>query len=163
MQAMVDIETLGIIPGAPILSIGAVLFDLEGIHAEYHDNTFFLEGSPELSTVEWWLAQSPEALAGVSTPRVNTFSYAIRQLGDFLEGFPVWGNGSDFDNVHLAYWFRKFGYKWDHRRNRDFRTMKNLFPVDYQFEGVRHNALDDAKSQALRLISICKTYGVKLG
>jgi 3' exoribonuclease, RNase T-like len=47
---------------------------------------------------------------------------------------------------------------WSYRYDFCYRTMYRNFPSaePYRAEGVKHNALDDARSQAKHLISIMK-------
>jgi DNA polymerase III epsilon subunit-like protein len=65
-RVMVDIETLGLDPGAAILSIGAVRFDTDGLGATFERN-IGLESCQEAGltidagTLEWWLQQDADA------------------------------------------------------------------------------------------------------
>lgn len=81
------------------------------------------------------------------------------------KGVRVWGNGSDFDNVILRNAYAAIGstYPWRYNDNMCYRTIKNLAPdVKMARQGVHHNALDDARSQALHLIAICNHLGIQL-
>jgi inhibitor of KinA sporulation pathway (predicted exonuclease) len=75
----------------------------------------------------------------------------------------IWGNGAAFDNTILAAWFKHFNLPWDFRKDRCYRTVKNMFPgVPYQFVGTKHNALADATNQAEHLIQIAKGSNIVL-
>lgn len=160
---MLDIETLGLNPGAPIISIGAVLFSESGIISTFYNASMHWEGSPELGTVKWWLEQERAAQEAILVPKDQPLVDVLRELDGFIGSRPVWGNGSDFDNVHMAHAYKTYGMEWNFRGNRCFRTLKNLYPVDTQLEGTKHNALADALNQTNHLLAIIHKYGVRLG
>ena len=159
-RVMVDIETMGNGPLSAIVAIGAVRFTETGIVDEFTINVDLrssiasgMECDPD--TILWWLKQDDHARASICEKGVS--------LGCALEAFAnwigshaeVWGNGADFDNVILATAYRLCGMKqpWHYTANRCYRTVKNLRPdVEMDRTGVAHNALDDARSQALHLI-----------
>lgn len=69
----------------------------------------------------------------------------------------VWGNGADFDNVILGSAYRRLGKSipWAFYNSRCYRTVKSLQPgCRIERAGTHHNALDDAKSQALHLMRL---------
>jgi exodeoxyribonuclease VIII len=73
------------------------------------------------------------------------------------KSLPTWGNGASFDNVIMdnAYRAVNMTRPWLPWEDRCYRTMKNLvnIPIDKR-EGVYHNALDDALTQAKHLMKI---------
>ena len=85
-NVMIDIETMDLIPGAAIVSIGAVVFDPR--YNVVTDDTFYTEldwkaqgRSIDKGTKEWWKGQSPKAksaLRGTTT------------LEDALEDLAFW-------------------------------------------------------------------------
>ena len=161
-HVMVDLETLGNGSNAVIIAIGAVMFDHTGI-----GDTFYTNVSPQscvdvglqmdVSTVMWWMQQTEQSRSifkKVSSPLKTA-------LDDFAlwypEGAALWGNGATFDNVILANAYRAVGVEqpWAYWNDRCYRTLKNLYPhVKLERTGVAHNALDDAKSQALHAARI---------
>lgn len=157
-KTMVDIESLGLSSNATILSIGAVKFSLDGLGEEFYMVINF-DNSREIDaeTVKWWMKQAPEAKSAIFNAEAFPAKIVLEMFSDFAKDSEIWGNGSDFDNVVLANAFEQQGLKWNHRANRCYRTLKSLVP---QFElkriGVHHNALDDAKSQALHAIELLK-------
>ncbi len=167
---MIDLETMDTAPTAAIVSIGAVKFNKKGILDEFYKVVDLadcvnkgLTMSP--STVQWWISQpnKTDTFDGYKSDYLNSvllnFSYWIGQDAR------VWGNGSDFDNVILrnAYNAYTLTYPWKYYNNMCYRTMKNLAPnVKMVRSGNHHNALDDAKSQALHLIAICDHLGIQL-
>ena len=179
---MLDLETLGSNPRAPIASIGAVLFDPEeGIVEETFYRVIDIKSYDEYkdyfaldySTVSWWMAQSSDAIRStfVDGEKIPLGT----ALDDFASFVPsrlstlMWGNGADFDNVILAHAYDMLSINkpWSFRNNRCFRTVKNMVGtlVPFVREGTHHNSLDDATSQAkflmeaLKIIRIGETSG----
>lgn len=167
---MLDVETLGTSPGCIILSIGAVYFDKEQLGEEFYtvinkSSSIYYNMAEEPRTVLWWekqneaarevLSQAVESKVTVQAA-LHNFSYFIRSLN--FKDICIWGNGSDFDNVLLQAYYEALlePTPWDsHKNNRCYRTLKSLFPgIPIIKQGVVHNALDDAKSQALHAITL---------
>lgn len=167
---MVDLETLGQGAGCVILSIGAVIFDeVTGVLGE----TFYTNVNrascvaagltEDESTVTWWSRQSSEAqqaLRDAELPDAPSLSDALQAFSAFVQsGDEIWGNGSDFDNAILAAAYKAAGMltPWKFWNNRCYRTLKNL-RTDIAFEriGTHHNALDDAKTQAIHAIQLLR-------
>ena len=165
-HVMIDIETMGTDPNCPVLSVGAVSFDREniisGFYAECSMESAFVGASVDASTVSWWMKQA-------DAPRLklaNAKGSHRDMLNNFREWIPsdlsgVWGNGASFDNVILGQAFKREGMKvpWPFWLDRCYRTVKNIFEVPFDRFGDHHNALDDAKSQAIHLISISRMNG----
>jgi hypothetical protein len=185
-DVMVDLETLGTVPGFAILSIGAVAFDEDGLYGDDNGEGFyavvhrptcveaFLTVCPE--TLKWWEKKSEDArqvLTQSLDPHGSLpLAEALERFNVFLSKFGgrqmarVWGNGSDFDNAGLAcaYDAAKVRPGWSFWNNRCYRTFKNLArDVEMEREGTYHNAFDDARSQALHLVKILKAKGLTLG
>ena len=166
-DVMVDLETLGTGPGCAILSIGAVAFDLDAgrLGAEFHTlvsttscREFGLR--EEGDTRDWWARQSVAARKVVEEASTCDVSLttALERLAAFIRshgGAPrvrLWGNGADFDNAILADLYRRVGHQppWNFWNSRCFRTLKSLASGhEPDREGTHHNALDDARHQAL--------------
>jgi exodeoxyribonuclease VIII len=162
-HVMIDIETLGNGSNAVLISLGAVEFNAEGVYSAFYRNidpqSCVDAGlKMDVSTVMWWMQQSDAArsvfkLQGEPLPNV---------LIHFNQWFPedacVWGNGATFDNVILsnAYDACKIKKPWKYWADRCYRTTKALYPgvKPDPFAGTAHNALDDARHQALHLIRI---------
>ena len=163
-EVMVDIETLGIVPGSVIIQIGAVDFDLDKIGEGFKINITKQSGldlnmKVDPSTVRWWKNQSAEAIASVSAePRVD-IGTALEMFNTWFNsvgGQTIWGNGSTFDNalMDMAYRVTRVPRPWHFTNDRDLRTLVAVAGmmgieeprVNY---GVAHDGLDDAISQAL--------------
>ncbi len=170
-QVMVDLETLGNRPGCVVISIGAVLFDETSIGPEFYAEISQFDSErhglrADLSTMRWWKSKPLEAARVVwrtsSEPStsIHSLSDALGAFGAWLPSRPeVWGNGAAFDNVILAECFKAAGMKmpWDFKRDRCYRTLKSLFPeVPFKRTGTHHNALDDARSQAVHASAILR-------
>ena len=171
---MLDLETMGTGPDAAIIAIGAVAFDIEGgLLGDSFYTTISLEsavvngGVMDPSTVLWWMKQDDAARneftnPGASMPLALTlFRYWMEKLAPEAgtDSLRVWGNGADFDNVILSSAYRRAGLErpWGRFANRCYRTIKSLHPhIKIDRSGTHHNALDDAKSQALHLIAMLK-------
>lgn len=170
-NVMIDLETMGNTPGCAIIAIGAVMFDENGLGEEFY-RTIDIEDAVKRglhmdpSTVKWWTEQNPVALK-----QAMAGEYSLeRALVDFAEwlnhpsraGASVWGNGSDFDNVLLAAAYKAIDKElpWKFYLNKCYRTLKGLFPKNKLVRvGTFHNALDDAKSQALHAIELLAKIG----
>jgi exodeoxyribonuclease VIII len=174
MQIMLDIETMGNGSQAAIIAIGAVAFDLNGVYAKFYAQCS-LESSVDAglvmdpSTVIWWLKQSDQARAAFNSNEIaDTLGAALSQFSGFCwenQVSGMWGNGATFDNVIMSNAYRLTGLEqpWKFWHDRCYRTIKSLYPsVKLVRTGTHHNAVDDAESQAVHLIDICKTYGVTL-
>ena len=163
---MIDLETMGKNPDAPIISIGAIFFDPQtGDMGPEFIKTIDLEtagGVIDRDTIKWWLKQSREAQSAIMTDEIP-LDDALLQLREFIDEnsgeffVQVWGNGANFDNTILRRSYERQGIPcpWRYYNDRDVRTIVELGKaIDFdartaiQFEGERHNALDDARYQA---------------
>lgn len=168
VNVMLDLETLGNSNNAVIVSIGAVVFDTGGLKDEFYINidpeSCVAEGlALDASTVLWWLKQSEAARGAITSPARPPVSLRSA-LDQFSKWIPVdsrvWGNGATFDNVILENAYRATGLPapWGYWNSLCYRTLKSIFwNVEYPvFEGVAHNALDDAKHQAKHAVAILR-------
>lgn len=163
-NVMLDLETLGNKPNSVILAIGACFFAGGKIHDEFYIriNAESCERHGlrmDASTVLWWLQQNEAARAEVCKPSEVTLREGLEEFAEWIgtQRPKVWGNGSDFDNVILknAYDHTRLDVPWNFWDNRCYRTVKNLnYKIPFEKTGTAHNALDDAKGQALHLMRI---------
>ncbi|HCK1892763.1 TPA: 3'-5' exoribonuclease [Escherichia coli] len=163
---MIDLETMGKNPDAPIISIGAIFFDPQtGDMGPEFSKTIDLEtagGVIDRDTIKWWLKQSREAQSAIMTDEIP-LDDALLQLREFIDEnsgeffVQVWGNGANFDNTILRRSYERQGIPcpWRYYNDRDVRTIVELGKAigfdartAIPFEGERHNALDDARYQA---------------
>ncbi|EIV5643983.1 MULTISPECIES: 3'-5' exonuclease [Klebsiella] len=172
VHVMVDLETMGKKHNAPIVAIGAVVFDpATGSIGESFYKVVCLESSVnwgaviDPSTVIWWLKQSSEARSAIVNDDAIPLLDALLQFREFVSDnvaggskkAQVWGNGASFDNSILrsSYDCIAEDYPWEYWNDRDVRTMVELGQTigfdpktTIPFEGDRHNALADAIHQA---------------
>lgn len=172
VHVMVDLETMGKKHNAPIVAIGAVVFDpATGSIGESFYKVVCLESSVnwgaviDPSTVIWWLKQSSEARSEIVNDDAIPLLDALLQFREFVSDnvaggskkAQVWGNGASFDNSILrsSYDCIAEDYPWEYWNDRDVRTMVELGQAisfdpktTIPFEGSRHNALADAIHQA---------------
>lgn len=172
---MVDLETLGRTPGCAILSIGAVEFSRAGLGKEFYevinvDSCLEHYLAQEEKTQKWWEDQSHEArqvLRDAANEETSVglydgliaFNRYVQSIGGKRE-VCVWGNGSDFDNAILAVAYKMVQEEpaWEFWNNRCYRTLKNTIPGPKLVRvGTYHNALDDAKSQALHALDLLQS------
>jgi hypothetical protein len=169
VNIMLDLETMGNGPNAAIVAIGAVEFkpaDMTLGQEYYHiinlESSVKAGGQMDASTVMWWMRQGEEArgkVCGVGMSIHIALSAFAFWLSEQSEPVLIWGNGSDFDNVILAQAYRRadMSVPWKYSSNRCYRTMKALRPdVPLLRAGTHHDALDDAKAQALHLMTILR-------
>lgn len=175
---MLDLETLGTEPNAVIMSIGMVAFDAANnkLGPEFYTPVSVLSSIAEGfrysdSTLNWWERQTPaaravlaDALTTAITPRAA--SNGVREyLQQFSPDVRVWGNGAAFDNELLRGYLRKY-YPvpmWKFWNDRCYRTLNALMAARVEKTdplaarvGTYHNALDDAKTQALRAMQMLR-------
>ncbi len=166
---MIDLETMGTNTNAPIVVIGAVFFDPQTgeIGPVFYivislTDAMNTGAVPDGGTIKWWLKQSSEARAAILTDQVK-LKDALSRFREFINEYSdekfvqVWGNGATSDNAILRTSYERLDIPcpWRYHNDRDVRTIVELGKtIDFDartvipFEGVRHNALDDARHQA---------------
>jgi hypothetical protein len=172
---MIDLETFSTRQDAAIATIGAVFFDIQSgqIGDRFYRGVVMAEqygyGDINAEDVKFWLRQQKAAqdeIIRMTDPvkGAHLLIDVLRDFSTFLHQSPyqdeikIWGNGAGFDPVVLESAYRrcKSYAPWNFRMVRDVRTMVDLgrdllgiYPkVDMPFEGMPHNALDDAIHQA---------------
>jgi len=161
---MIDLETVGNDHDGLFTTIGACSFDIEtgGIRDRFYESINWesaLEAGRTVtpSTIKWWMEQPQDARAQIIKEG--------RPLKDVLMAFAgwieircgekpiVWGNGPIFDIMKLESAYGYYNIPWKFFNVRCVRTIRDLAKglvdrKDIPFEGVKHNALDDAIHQA---------------
>lgn len=157
---MIDIETLGTKPGSVIASIGAVEFDqLTGqFGREFYVVVDVVSAqefglSIDASTVLWWMQKTAEARESTFAEgqHINSCLIDLWSFVTSIAPIRVWAHGPAFDLVLLesAYRATHLTCPWTYKQMRDTRTLLDIAGVEIQPFGTHHNALDDAKAQAL--------------
>ena len=169
---MVDIETLGARPGSVIASIGAVVFDANQIIEEWEclvdpQSCVDVGLKLEVDTIKWWMRQSDDARAKTFGVRAMPVADALNELARWANGVhgctDYWSHGATFDLVmlHEAHIMAKATpLVKDFRRARDTRTLYEITgvnPKTFMGTGTAHNAVDDARAQALAVIESWRT------
>jgi hypothetical protein len=158
-----DIESLSLRPDCVILSIGAVKFnrltpgDLgESFYAVLEVNEQIAKRDISVSTQEWWAKQSPEARRVLTDTKVSVRK-VLHDFTIFLgDGAKPWGKGSNFDIAAIEHIYDQYDIPrpWKYTDTRCLRTLIEEFGVPEDMpvtcpSSVAHNALEDAKFQAL--------------
>lgn len=179
---MIDLETLGTLPGSVILSIGAVLFDPTKPVESCLGEEFYCVVSKQDSlahgltvsqdTLDWWMKQSPEACQVLadseSDEKADTLADALGMLARFITPTnKVWSNGANFDQPLLDVAYSKIdrSIPWKFWNSRCHRTILGLHPSAKSLmpkNTCAHNALEDAKTQAKHLVIVANALGLKL-
>jgi DNA polymerase III epsilon subunit-like protein len=168
---MIDIETLSTRPNALVVSIGAVRFGNE-LGKEFYSPCFYQQKDRDidLGTVRWWMKQTPEAKSVFESQDALSLRETLINLKDFIEpDDQIWANGVVFDIGILENAFNQYRLKfpWKYGNLNCLRSIRRLHPgYDEVMKKIRvstsHNALDDAKCQALALIETAESLGISL-
>jgi hypothetical protein len=165
---MVDCETLSLRANAALLSIGAVVFDLEGrpgsaeqgplrfyrvIQGDDYEQQVKWGRSVDLNVVEWWRSRPAEDQKEVfDNPYAVSLPVALAAFYHFctnIEVDTIWSLGANADIVWLNDAFQVFGlpFPFHYRRQLCLRTLAELAGVERP-KAHSHHALDDAIAQA---------------
>lgn len=157
-RLMIDFETLDIAECPVILSMGAVVFNENGIvdclfeKIDQH-SCLDLGCTVSIDTLLWWEQQTEAARAAAFGGKTN-IGYAMGMLVDLYKKYEceeIWSKGAIADIRWANNILDKLDMKkpWKFSREMCFRTYLKYSPkVDFQPSGEAHNALDDATNQA---------------
>lgn len=172
-HVMVDLETMGTVPGCPIMSIGAVAFDpVKGTLGSQFYDVVDLQSCMnaglrlDASTILWWMKQSDEARAALTDREGAALPIALSRFAEWFSksgGQFFWSHGASFDEpiLQVAARVAKVTMPWKFWDVRDTRTLFDLAGVTVgRGKGTHHNALDDAQAQALTAIEAYAKLGV---
>lgn len=170
---MIDIETLGIGAGAPVLQLAVLAMPLDDEEAEpilaYEE---YLPLQPQqrlgryadMSTILWWFKQDDKArgkiaqyndsedselLEGMVKSYLNRIRHLITQAG---EDYEVWCRGTNFDPPIIESLAVTYGISvpWRYDKVFDLRTLMKATgtPKGELLPGtVLHHALSDCRNQ----------------
>lgn len=158
-DVMIDIETVGTVPGCGILTVAAVPLDFSDFfYQKVSIKSCYTVGLfNQQSTLEWW------DITSILTYLSEWLAYLRKK--DSKGKLRVWGNSAAFDIsiLEAAYEIVKLKPEWNYKEVMCYRTLKNLFPnIPAIKPEIAHNALSDATAQAkhlkeiLNAILLCK-------
>jgi hypothetical protein len=182
IDIMIDLETLGIVPGSVVLSIGAASSVLlpTGLGADDFIGKIDMRDSlyagliADPSTLAWWRSQSKAAWEAATTngdPLVGTLETFSEWLAALRSGsaeqttgnkLRLWGDASSFDLVLLACAYRaaKLPVPWSYQEEFDYRTLRTLLNSEKPRSKVQHDALSDARAQLVHLQDLLNVLGL---
>ena len=170
MDCMIDIETIGVAPGATILTIAAQAFDPLG--TGYYNQQYYaritLESQEnrtiDQSTLDWWATQPATARdeAFCEEGRID-LDLALDSLGKLIwhSNF-IWCQGPTFDCTILEHAYKSYNkpIPWQYYKVRDSRTVFSLWP-GLPKPPVSHHALEDCRRQIALLQTTLKHFNIK--
>lgn len=157
---MLDLETLATSEKSLVVSIGAVHFDDDKFISEFYrvlDITSQPTRKVDPNTIKWWMEQSDGARSVFKESAVlaKTAAYDFRDWLCVTPKYHIWSNGANFDIPIIRDLLTDYDIPipWKYSAERCYRTVKHFFKVTSERQGTHHNALDDAKYQAMNLMS----------
>lgn len=176
---IIDNETLDVLPSAVLLTIGAVAVEISDsgvtVLGRWYRRIAWKgrqqERTKTAATQQWWKTHPSISLQALweafgSGHRIP-LHLAMHSLHAFLQlnPYPIWGNGSDFDNAQLQHAFTQHGLRWPYWRNRCLRSLRGtvlqLYPntqlPDFPADRIKHHALHDAEHEAEVLAVLLQT------
>lgn len=187
---MLDLEALSPEDKGILVSIGAVYFDIktQQLGDEFYV-VYSIKGMKEqqrqlnrkvsLDCIQWWMQQEDDVRKVYTDKGQHVYDSIEGPLLAFNEfcskssgKVRMWGNGADFDCRWLMKYYQDFDRyswieplkpEWTYSGHRCYRTIKALFNKSHtslERQGAHHNALDDAKSQALHLMKMLKDINI---
>lgn len=186
INVVLDIETLSTDSDAAVIQIGACVLPLDrsylpsGVAPEFeatirYENCVALVGANWFTmsneTMEWWEKQPTRnrVFSGQDSYTDALKSFCEWIVFSIQAPVALWGNSPAFDCSILAHSLKTLAFKlpWNFRNERDYRTMKAIFPLPKhctdrtpEEQAVQHTALGDARYEARILEAICSSYGI---
>ena len=153
---MIDLETIGVAPGATILTIAAQSFDPfgTGYYPQHYYARIDLDSQEnrtvDESTLNWWATQ-PAAARDEAFAEHNRvpLDQALDELGKLIwtSNF-LWCQGPTFDCTILEHAYKSYNkpIPWQYFKVRDSRTLCSIWP-DRPKPPTTHHALEDCRKQ----------------
>lgn len=162
-HAMIDLETYSNRSDAVILSIGAVSFTSNQVEQEFYINVNrdTQKGRHvSIETISWWDKQSQSVKNALLQEPIVDLSIALLMFQEWLKDEKIeylWSNGADFDLPIISHAYNQCGIEypiqfWNHRCYRTVKQISDI-KIERRIE-THHNALDDARNQAIHLLEI---------
>jgi len=166
---MIDLETLGTLPGSVFKQIGWALFDerrenpiVESGRIDVDRVDAMREGlTTSQATLHWWERQGEAAKAAMEAPGIplRDALSELRRIHNRAQPYRVWGNGPGFDMALLEYAYATVMEQeapWKFWNSRCVRTIIEHCPrpiAKYKPE-IPHDGESDAIAQA-KTVSDC--------
>ena len=167
---MIDIETIGVAPGATILTIAAQSFDPFG--TGYYPRHYYARISLESqenrtiddSTLNWWATQPAHAREEAFNEEGRVpLDQALDELGKLIWTSKfLWCQGPTFDCTILEHAYKSYNkpIPWQYYSVRDSRTVFSLWP-GLEKPATSHHALEDCRRQISMLQDTLKYFKIK--
>lgn len=162
---MIDCETLSSERNAVVVSIGAVKFDFCGsiITDEFYVNIEPLSCKKlgchiDPATIDWWKSQPKEVREAWQKDPIPVEDALARLTQWWDKKSLFYCQGLSFDSPIIANLYHKLGQKepWHYHDEMDARTIFTMIGHENwkarNGSNGHHNALDDAKAQATKLM-----------
>ncbi|NBP00019.1 MAG: 3'-5' exoribonuclease [Proteobacteria bacterium] len=157
---MIDMETMAVSPNAVVLSLGAVHFDpySDDIADELYfkidlDDQDKLKREIDPNTLDWWSKQDPAIMEEAFSPNDRIpLADAMDRFHKFAWGCSAfWSHGATFDLVIIENIYRQLNKNlpWNYWQLRDTRTLFDLGFDPCMPKDSKHDALQDARRQAV--------------
>jgi exodeoxyribonuclease VIII len=167
---MVDLETLDVKSTATVLTLGAVRFDpystapMKELYLRVDiDSQDKLGCTVDDNTLKWWNQQDTsimeEAFNPVDRIPIHEVINQFHALAWNCDAF--WSHGATFDLMILQNIYDRLGrtYPWNFWQMRDTRTLFDIGHDPEMPQGSKHNALEDAKRQAVGVRNVYRKLG----
>lgn len=153
---MIDIETIGVAPGATILTMAAQSFDPFG--TGYYPRHYYARISLESqenrtiddNTLDWWATQPAVCREEAFNDEGRIpLEQALDELGKLIWNSKfLWCQGPTFDCTILEHAYKSYGkpLPWQYYMVRDSRTVFSLWP-NQPIPPTTHHALEDCRRQ----------------
>lgn len=162
---MVDLETMAVSPRSVVLTLGAVIFDpagsgiLDEIYFRINiDDQDKFDREINDDTLSWWSKQDSAIMEEAFSPDDRIpLAEAMDRFHKFAWGCDqFWSHGATFDLVILEDIYRQLGktFPWRFWQLRDTRSVFDLGLDPEMPQNSKHNALADAKRQAIGVQNI---------
>lgn len=166
---MLDLETLGDKSFSIIVSIGAVIFNIETgeILDMYYtpvdiDSSLKFGFRPTGGTIKWWMNQNDVARKKITQPGIQ-INEMVLQFDEFFrknEVKYIWGNSAKFDIGLMCDVYDRLGLNvpWQFRNEMCYRTLTNLYPnIKKELSYIpSHDPIEDCQNQITILNQIYK-------
>lgn len=172
IEAMIDLETLGVAADAAVVQIAAVAFDGALVLLHYKTNVTLASdlGTIDAKTLQWWLEQDDRRFRSVVGHEGRHLKAAIDGLSEFLHRVGVdvtWACSPTFDHTILRYHAKRLGASlpecMSFRNERCFRTVRDIgrrLGVEPTKGAPTHDALQDCLDQHDLLVRVYEELGI---